>query len=212
MAKRRGGGILWDVDPNTGITSFGLKNIVSILGILVVLGVIGLIIFIVVKVVSQKGPETPSGGGGGEPKGGSVAPPMSQQPGRIDIAEVAQSPSAGQAIIYFSQAEASGTTCESCSADFDINIKYTGGRPVPSPAFKKVSASAVNGTVTFDYSVPTQTGGSTGPDVIPPTKIDVTITARSMNPQTGASGGPTSFRKTLPYVAQTKVYLYSNVF
>lgn len=192
MAKRRGGGIFTYVtDPITGATEFTTFTYV-----LIVLLFVGIVLAIVLPLtlIDRHKPETRTGGG-------AVAPPMSQQPGRINIAEVAQSPSAGQAIIYFSQAEASGTTCDTCTAEFDVNISYVGGQPNPAPVFKKVTAPALSGTTTLDYSVSTQTGGTTPPLPTPPTQINLSITSRSVNPQNGVKGAPTTFSKTLPYVA-----------
>lgn len=193
MAKR--GGALIDyfrsVDPITGASKITTLSIVLIF-VLIVLVLLAVILPLTLG--RDKDQEEPK-----ESK--KTGPPMSGIPGRITIAEVAQAPSAGQAIMYFSQAEASGTTCESCTAEFDVNITYSGGRPVPPPQYKKLTAPALSGTVTFEYSVPTQTGGSTRPDVEPPNQMDITVHARSVNTQTGQIGGATSFSKTLPYIA-----------
>lgn len=197
MARRKVGGAWFqNVDPVTGVTSWtGLsKFLFSIAG----LTIVGLLIWMVVSIVmnskSDGGSPPPSGGG-------AVAPPMSKLPGRITIAEVAQAPSAGQAIIYFSQAEAAGTTCDTCTATFDINLTYSGGLPTPSPVYKQATAPSVSGVVTFDYSVPTQTGGSTPITPTPPTQVTVSITARSVsNEDPSKKGSPTTFTKTLTYV------------
>ena len=139
-------------------------------------------------------------GPGGTPFVGPTGPGMNTIPGRITIAQVGQSPSAGQGVIYFSQAEAEGATCDTCTGTFDIQLKYTGGLPTPPPKFTNVSAGATSGTVTFDYSVPTQTGGGTSPTPTPPTQVTAIVSARSVNPSTGNMGPATTFTKTMPYV------------
>jgi hypothetical protein len=195
MARRRYTGGGWFRDDITGDPTILGSGVVSLLILVVLAGVAVGVYFIIKEFGRHEKPDEK------EPEGGKVGPPISGIPGKITIAEVAHAPSAGQGIIYFSQAEASGTTCEACTAEFDVNITYSGGRPTPSPSYKKVTAPVLNGVVTFDYSVPTQTGGSTQPDVMPPTQMDVSVSARSINAESGQTGGPTTFSKTLPYVA-----------
>jgi len=192
MVKRsyKGGGWFTDDSGNFTTLSYAISSALSIIALVG----LGVMIYVLIKVFGKK--EEPE-----HSKGHAVAPPISKQPGRINVAEVAQSPSAGQAIIYFSQAEAAGTTCESCTASFDIQMSYSGGMPVPAPSFQTVTTSPANGTVTFDYSVPTQTGGTTGPQPTPPNSVSFSITARSINPETGATGLTTTFSKTIPYIA-----------
>lgn len=196
MARRGGGLFTYVADPITGQTKYTTLSIILIL--LVVVGVVLAIVLPLTlgKKDEEKHDERHDGGG--------RVSPMDKIPGRLTIAEVAQAPSAGQGIIYFSQDQAAGTVCESCTATFDINLTYSGGQPTPEPTFKTVTAPSTSGVVTFDYSVsgsgfsPLTPGGSTS---TPPTQVSVQITARSINPQTGKHGGPTSFSKTIPYVA-----------
>lgn len=197
MARRKGGGLFTSSVTDAAGVVTNVTNWTSILvvtvTVVVVITIVVVVFYFALKPKEGKHEESKSGGG-------DVAPPMSQQPGRITIAEVAQAPSSGQAIIYFSQSEASGVTCDTCTAEFDVNITYTGGQPVPPPTHKKVTSPVLNGTVTFDYSVPTETGGTTPPLPIPPTQVSLDITARSINPQNGIRGGPSSFSKNIPYV------------
>lgn len=199
MVKRRGGAIIdffRTVDPTTGSSSITTLSMFLIFILLA-----GVILAIVLPLVlgnkDTPSPSQPTGGG-------SVAPPTATIPGQIKIAEIAQAPSAGQAIIYFSQAQASGSVCDTCTATFDINMTYTGGSPSQPPSYKSVTASATSGTVTFEYGFsqgpfsPITPGGS---NTVPPTSVTLDVTARSTNPQTGAIGGPTTFSKTIPYVA-----------
>lgn len=197
MAKRRGGAIFQNVDPLTGISSWTLlSKMLFTLFIIILVALAGYSIYLAIAILTETSP-----GGSAQKGGGAVAPPISKIPGRITIAEVAQSPSAGQAIIYFSQAEAAGTTCDTCTATFDINLTYVGGLPSQPPADKTVTAPATSGTVIFDYSVPTQTGGSTSPTPSPPTQVTVSITARSVSSEDPTkSGAPTTFTKSIPYV------------
>ena len=199
MVKRRGGAIIdffRTVDPTTGSSSITTLSI-----ILIIILIAGILLAIVLPFVLGKKDTSSSSQPTG---GGTVAPPMSTIPGKITIAQVAQAPSAGQAIIYFSQAQASGSVCDTCTATFDINMTYTGGSPSQPPSFKTVTASATSGTVLFDYGFsqgpfsPITPGGS---NTVPPTSVSLQITARSTNPQTGAIGSPTTFSKTIPYVA-----------
>jgi hypothetical protein len=199
MARRKiGGGWFSSTDPSTGVITRNWSNIfITVIGILMLLGVIALILMLVLRRPTESEPA--------QTGGGAVAPPYSTRPGRINIAEVAQAPSAGQGIIYYSLAEEAGTVCDTCSAEFGINLTYTGGNPQHPPQYKTVTAPAVNGVARFDYSVftpPPSTGGQNiRTNTTPPTQVRVEITARSTNPQTRAAGAPTSFSKTLQYVA-----------
>ncbi len=193
MARRGGGIFRTTPDPITGATKLTTLSI-----FLIFLLVVGIVLAIVLPLVlnkkdDKKDDETPSGGG--------AVSPMSKIPGRLTIAEVAQAPSAGQGIIYFSQDQAAGTVCETCTAQFDINLSYSGGQPTPPASYKTVTAPSTSGVVTFDYSVPTDTGGSTPPTPSPPTQVQIEVTARSQVPGTGKRGAPTTFSKTLQYVA-----------
>lgn len=162
-----------------------------ILGLVVLGTIIGVAVYFGTrKKQDDSGPEHRSGGS-----------TMNKVPGSIKIAEVSQAPSAGQAIIYFSQQQAPGASCDNCTSTFDINMTYYGGKPNPSPVFKKVTGSSTSGTVTFDYSIPSQTGTPMPLAPTPPTQVNVKITAREVDPATGKMGGPTSFSKTIPYVA-----------
>ncbi len=198
MAKRKiGGGWFSSTDPLTGATSRNWSNIfITIITVLVVLGVIVLILMLVLRHPKESEPA---------PSGGGAVAPMSNIPGPLTIAEVAQAPSAGQAIIYFSQDRVAGAACDTCTAQFDINLSYSGGQPTPGPIFRTVTAPSTSGVVTFDYSVsgsgfsPLTPGGSTS---TPPNQVGVKITARSISSQDPTKkGSPTSFSKTIPYVA-----------
>lgn len=198
MAKRKVGGFFTkNVTDAAGVVTrvTDWKSImVLILTIVVVGAIIGVVLYFTLS-PKKESPEEPSGGG-------SVAPSYSKIPGSITIAEVTQAPSAGQGIIYFSQAQAAGTVCDTCTAMFDINLTYSGGQPVPPPSFKQLTASSTSGVLTFDYSVPTQSGGTTPPLPTPPTQVSVQVTARSVSSQDPSkTSGPTTFTKTIPYVA-----------
>lgn len=198
MAKRKVGGFFTKTvtDPAGFVTKVtDWRSIIALIVTLVIVAVIVGVVLYVALTPKKESPEEPSGGG-------AVAPSYSKIPGNITIAEVTQAPSAGQAIIYFSQAQAAGTVCDTCTAMFDINLTYSGGLPVPPPSLKQVTASSTSGVVTFDYSVPTQTGGSTPPEPTPPAQVSIQVTARSVSSQDPSKkSGPTSFSKTIPYVA-----------
>jgi hypothetical protein len=199
MARRRGGGIfsttMTDLDTGAMSSVTNWKNIILLILAIVVIGVIiGVSVWFGTRPRDQEGPSAPA-------SGGKVGPSWNKLPGRINIAEVAQAPSAGQGIIYFSQAEEAGTVCDTCEAVFDINLTYVGGNPAPPLAHKIVTTPALNGVARFDYSVPTQTGGSTPPTPSSPTQVQIEVTARSQVPGTGKRGAPTTFSKTLQYVA-----------
>lgn len=195
MAKRGGGLFTYVADPITGATKYTSFTI-----LLLFLAIVGGILAIVLPFVLSKKDR----GDSSEPDKHTVGPDISGLPSRLTIAEVAQGPSAGQAIIYFSPAQATGVACEGCTATFDITITYIGGQPTTPPTFKKVSSPTTSGVVTFDYAAsssgfsPLTPGGNT---TVHPTQITVDISARSVNTQTGKSSGPTTFSKTLPYVA-----------
>jgi hypothetical protein len=197
MAKRRGGGLFTYVaDPLTGATKLTTLSVVLILllGVGIVLAIV--LPLTLLKPKDDSNQEQPTKGGG------SVSPGMNKLPGQITIAEVTQAPSAGQGIIYFSQAQASGTVCDTCTATFDINLTYSGGIPSPAPVYKQLTAPSTSGVVTFDYSVPTQTGGSTSPQPTPPAQVSVEVKARSVSSQDPSkTSAPTTFTKTIPYVA-----------
>ena len=199
MAKRRGGGFFTKtVTDAAGVvtTVTDWRSIIAILlTVILTVGAVLLVLFFTVLKPKDSSSEQPSGGG-------AVAPPYSKLPGTITIAEIAQAPSAGQGIIYFSQAQAAGTVCDTCTAIFDINLTYSGGQPVPPLSSKQVTAPSTSGVVTFDYSVPTQTGGSTPPTPTPPAQVSIEVTARSVSSQDPTKkSGPTSFSKTIPYVS-----------
>lgn len=199
MARRRhiGGNWFRTTDAITGVTTTNWGNVLILIVSILVLGLVaGVITWAVISNKPQSNQNQQTGGG-------AVGPPISTIPGRITIAEVAQAPSAGQAIIYFSQAEASGTTCQTCTATFDVNMTYVGGNPTQPPGFKTVTAPSTSGTVTFEYGA--STGGFSpltpgGNNTVPPSQVQLSITARSTNPQTGKSGPQTTFTKTIPYV------------
>jgi hypothetical protein len=194
---RRGGAIIDWFQTSNPIT--GTSTMTTLSKFLVFILLAGIILAIVLPLVLTK-KDAPASQPTGS--GGSVAPPIDTLPGRITIAEVAQAPSAGQAIVYFSQA--SSATCESCIASFDINTTYTGGSPSQHPSFKTLTSPSNSGTLTFEYGAsqgpfdPITPGGN---NTTPPTSVTVQITARSTNPQTGAISSPTSYTKTIPYVA-----------
>lgn len=195
MARtRRGGG--WMHDDITGeLTKTG--TLIIVIGIVIILVSVGLGLYYGMR-HGDRPSEAPKSGGG------AVAPPYSKRPGRVNIAEVAQAPSAGEAIIYFSQAEEGGVVCDTCTAEFGINITYTGGSPPQEPKYQTVTSPATSGVARFTYG--TSAGGFSpltpgGSNASPPTSMQIDITARSMVPGTGTSGGSTSFSKTLPYVA-----------
>lgn len=195
MARRGGGIFTYVADPVTGATKFTSLTIILIF-LAIVAGVLAIVLpLVLLKPHDEEGPKEPRG---------KVGPPMNQLPGRINIAEVAQAPSAGEAIIYFSLAEEAGTVCDTCTAEFDINLTYVGGSPTQSPAHKKVTSAATSGTARFEYG--SSTGGFSpltpgGSNATPPTQVQVEITARSVVPGTGKLGAPTTFSKTLQYVA-----------
>lgn len=196
MAKRGGGIFTYVADPLTGKTKLTTLSIILILVIIV-----GIVLAIVLPLtLGKRHDDIPK-----EPSGGAVAPPYNKRPGRINIAEVTQAPSAGEAIIYYSQAEEQGVLCDTCTAQFDINLTYIGGNPQPSPDHKIVTSPSLNGVARFDYGVftpPPSTGGQNiRTNTTPPTQVQVEITARSMLPGSGISGGSTTFSKTIPYVA-----------
>jgi hypothetical protein len=198
MAKRgyKGGGFF--TDDITGKTTMLGSLTIAFVGI-IMLGALGVLTYFLIKDFG-KGQSTQPSGGPQNP----VAPPMSNLPGRIKIAEIAQAPSAGQAVIYFSQAEGPGVSCETCTADFDIQLSYDGGNPKAPPAFKKETAPSKNGLLTFDYSVLTPSPGSNQNirvNQTPPSFVNITVNARSVNPQTGVMGSLTSFNKRLAYIA-----------
>lgn len=147
---------------------------------------------VIIWVLTKEKKHDSGGGGSATPSGGAVDPGMSERPGRINIASVVQGPSAGQAIIYFSQAETMGVLCDTCTAMFDVNMTYTGGSPAPPAVYKPMTAPATSGVLTLDYSV---NGLTTSP-----TQVTIDITARSKNPKTGITGGPTKFSQMLPYI------------
>lgn len=196
MVKRGGGIFTYVADPLTGAT-----KLTSISIFLIFLLIVGVILAIVLPLTIGKKRDD------GEPSGpsGKVGPPMSQLPGRINIAEVAQAPSAGQAIIYYSLAEEAGTVCDTCEAVFDISLKYVGGTPPHEPEHKIVTSPALNGIARFDYSVfapsPSTPGQNIHTNTSPPTQVEIEVTARSQVPGTGKRGAPTTFSKTLQYVA-----------
>lgn len=195
MAKRGGGIFTYVADPVTGATKYTSLSI-----ILIFLLVVALVLAIVLPLMLLKKDDDKKEGGG------AVAPPYSKLPGRITIAEVTQAPSAGQAIIYFSQAQASGTVCDTCTAVFDIIMTYSGGNPTQDPVHKQITAPSTSGVITFDYSVFTPDRHTPGQNInintTPPTSVQLDITARSTNPQNPSkTSGSTSFSKTIPYVA-----------
>lgn len=196
MVKRGGGIFTYVADPITGTTKYTTLTVVLIL-----LLVIGIVLAIALPLILTRKDEKDSKQEGG----GAVAPSYEKVPGRITIAEVSQAPSAGQAIIYFSQAQASGTVCDTCTAAFDIIMTYSGGSSDQEPVHKSVTATSTSGTVIFDYSVFTPDQPTPGQNInintSSPTSVQLDITARSTNPQTGSVGGSTSFSKTIPYVA-----------
>lgn len=191
MPKRRytGGGIFFDEATNTYTT---LGKGLMVFGFIAVIGVF--IYGIVMAVIDSK-PTTSSA----KPPSPSptpsypVAPPESDLPGRIKIADIVQSPSSGQAIIYFDKRDPEGTTCSDCSTTFDVNVEYVGGDSYPA-MYKKLTSPTLSGTLTFDYSV--QTEGKALP-----TKINVKVVGRSVSSKDpNNTGGPATFKKTLPYV------------
>jgi hypothetical protein len=194
---RRGGGIFRTApDPITGATKLTTLSVVLIL--ILVVGVV-LAIVLPLTLLKPKDESTEQTGGG------AVGPGFSKLPGRITIAELTQAPSAGQGIIYFSQAQAAGTVCDTCTAIFDISITYSGGNPQQEPVTKTVSAPSTSGTVTFDYGVPEPRFNPLQPGVAnttPPTQVQIDVTARSVSSQDPSKkSGATSFSKTIPYVA-----------
>lgn len=193
MAKRRGGGLF--TDDLTGNMTIFSKVFSSIFLIAALVGFGFLVYFLIKTFAPKKHDDKPEEGGGN-------VSPFDKIPGPLKIAEVAQAPSAGQAIIYFSQA--AGSVCDTCTALFDINITYSGGQPTPPFTTKQVTASSNSGVVTFDYSVsgsgfsPVTPGHST-PNL--PTSVQLDITARSVSSHDPSKkSGPTSFSKTIPYV------------
>jgi hypothetical protein len=201
MPRKRGGGFFTTTVPallpgGVATTVVNWKNIIFLILGIIILGVI-----IGVSVWAGTRPKKDEKGTDGG--GGAVGPKYSDLPGRITIAEVAQAPSSGQAIIYFSKAEAAGTTCDVCTAEFDINLTYTGGTPQQPPVYKMITAPSTSGVVTFDYSVftpPPPTGAQNIQiNTSPPTQVQIDITVRSITPQ-GRAGGSTTFSKTIPYV------------
>jgi hypothetical protein len=190
MAKRKGGGIF--VDDITGNWTILTKSLYSIL-FLAVIGGISYVLYLVFSKSKRDGPV--------EPERHSVGPNMNRIPGTVDIASVAQGPSAGQAIIYFSKHEAGGTTCDTCEVEFSINLSYSGGSSVPSPTPTIVTAPLNSGNAMVNYGIP-EPYTHTPPLPTPPTSVRLDITARVTDPTNPSnSGRPTSFSKTLPYVA-----------
>ena len=198
MTRKRGGGFFWtktDVPGGVSVTTINWKNIILLIIGIVILGVIiGVSVWAGTRPKDEKRSD--------DRGGGSVGPKYSGLPGRITIAEVVQAPSSGQAIIYFSKAEAGGTTCDVCTAEFNVNLTYIGGTPQQPPAYKMITAPSTTGIVTFDYGVPTSGFDPLQPGNVissPPTQVQIDVTSRSITPE-GKAGGPTTFSKTIPYV------------
>jgi hypothetical protein len=188
MAARRykGGGIF--TDDLTG----GWTTLSKFLFLIAGLTVLGLLIWMIVALVLKytQNNTAPS------PQGGSVAPPMSGTPGRVTIAEIAQAPSSGQAIIYFSKAEAAGTTCDTCEVEFNVTTTYTGAYPSnPDPVTNVTTAPLSAGAVYITYTPQNPRGADSLP-----TQVQINVTATVVNPVTGVRGGPVSASTQLPYI------------
>ena len=158
-----------------------------------VAAVLGVVVWALLRESEKK---KDSGGGGSSPSGGTVGPSYSNLPGRVDIAGINQGPSAGQAIIYFSKAEASGTTCETCEVEFKTTTSYTGAYPSnPDPVTDVKTVPLTAGIVNITYT----SQNPRGSDSLP-TQVQIDVTATVINTVTGVRGGPVSKSVQLPYI------------
>jgi len=196
MAKRRGGGLFKD-DITGAWTPFG--NIMFAIAGVVVLGLLGLGLYFILKDFQ------PTRGEDAGPEKHKTGPGTDTLPGKVNIAEILNAPSAGQAILYFSKHEEAGTTCDTCNVQFDVDLTYTGGSPSQPPKHEVVMAPLNSGTVIIPYGQPSSgfspvTPGSNTAQ--PPTSVVVAVTARVVsNANPSLKGAATSFSKTIPYAS-----------
>lgn len=209
--RKRGGGILdyfrtvgpAGIGPGGPSISIKWGNLtLTILFILLLGGLIGLIVYFTTT-SSDSQPSTSGGGGGG---GGSVGPPMSKLPGEVVISNILGAPSAGQAILYFSKKEASGTTCDDCNVQFDVTLTYKGGSPPQPSKILTLTAPLNSGTLLIPYGEsaggfsPLQPGHM-GPSTAP-TSVLIKVDARVIsNENPSMRGGLTTLSKSIPYTA-----------
>jgi len=176
--------------PGVGSTNFN-NILIGIFVFILIAAVIGVVVWAVLKEKDKK-----KDSGEPSPSGGTVGPSYSNLPGRVEIAGINQGPSAGQAIVYFSKAEASGTTCETCEVEFQINTSYTGAYPSnPDPVRNVRTVPLTSGIVNITYT-PQNPRGS---DSLP-TQVQIDVTATVINTVTGVRGGPVSKSVQLPYI------------
>lgn len=151
---------------------------------------------VIIWVLTKEKKHDSGGGGSATPSGGAVDPGMSNRPGRVDIAAINQGPSAGQAIIYFSKAEATGATCDSCEVEFKTTMTYTGAYPSnPEPLTKVTTVPLSAGIVNITYTPESPRGSDSLP-----TQVQIDVTATVINVITGVRGGPVSKSTQLPYI------------
>ena len=179
----------------TGSSWFSKNFNNIVLGVFMVV-FISTIFGVIIWVITKEKKNKPDQGGGTTPSGGAVDPGMSNRPGRVDIAAINQGPSAGQAIIYFSKAEAAGTTCDSCEVEFKTTMTYTGAYPSnPDPVTNVTTVPLSAGIVNISYA----SQNPRGSDSLP-TQVQIDVTATVINPITGVRGGPVSKSTQLPYI------------
>ncbi len=171
--------------------SRNLNNIlIGVFLFIFIAAVLGIVVWALLKENDRKK-------GGGGPTGGSVAPAYSNFPGKVEIAAINQGPSAGQAIIYFSKAEAYGTTCDTCEVEFKITTTYTGAYPDnPGPDTNVTTVPLTAGIANISYTSQTPRGYDSLP-----TQVQIDVTATVINTVSGLRGQPVSKSVQLPYIA-----------
>lgn len=203
MRKQRGGGFFYTMVQGAAGALYPEINWGNIGLVLLLLIVIGGAIAAIVYALTK--PKTGSGSSNSGPSGYPVGPPMNREPGRVDIAAIAQGPSAGQAIVYFSKHESAGTTCDTCQVKFDLIMTYTGGSPKQADKYDSITAPINAGTVMIPYGTSTSNFGPLTPggsNTVPPTSVRINVTARVIDPTNpNMLGAPTTFSKTIPYTA-----------
>jgi hypothetical protein len=171
--------------------SRNLNNIlIGVFLVIFVAAVLGIVVWALLKENDRK-----KGEGGST--GGSVAPAYSNFPGKVEIAAINQGPSAGQAIIYFSKAEAYGTTCDTCEVEFKTTTTYTGAYPDnPDPVTNVTTVPLTAGIANISYT----SQSPRGYDSLP-TQVQIDVTATVINTVSGLRGQPVSKSVQLPYIA-----------